>query len=437
VGAGIRFRDRRETVLLGVATCGSYRFESEASGPASAGVWTPSPRRATTLRRFMSTLACILHAGRPKTGTTAIQESLFRALDDPGFRFLSLDGDFGNATVEAAFTENPAARPSPFLQAVPRRRMERWVAESRDYLDRALRAARRRDVVPVISSEMVDGFSEAELENLRRFVAERGFATRVVYYLRPPLDYFEAVVQQYVKIGAARPWESLARWRRQLALADRLARLDRVFGRDNVEAVVFDPADFPGGCIVRHFCGLAGIRFDPARVRRANESLGHDAVTFFVAYNRDAGSSASSATRFPRQVERAVLKRVLADMPGPAFRFHSDRNDEIGALVHPQLPWLQERLGRPLPLTLVRREAGEGIRNESDLECFRPEALDWLACQTGTAPFAETSGAAVAAEVSKRLRGLAWRSPATLGAVVRDAAETRLRRRRLRAEMLV
>ena len=382
----------------------------------------------------MTKPVCLLHLGQPKTGTTSIQESLFWGLDDSRFRLVSLDCDFGNKTVDCAFQESLDDRRTAFLDSTPRHRRALLGTRSRDYLDRALRAAGRAGVTPVISAEVAFWKETPPAENLWRFVTDRGFEPRIICYLRAPFDMDESRLQQAVKIGR-RPWDWLERSQTTFPEPMVLANLDRIFGRAQVEAFVFDPNSFPERCVVRHFCQAAGIQMDPARIVRSNESLNRNALQFVSVFNRQARvGSGYSGTWF--RLRRAVLIQALSTLPGAPFRLHLSVHELRRPLLEPHLPWLEERLGQPFPLTLARRLPDDGICQERQLLDFDPAALEWLAQRTGSRPVSVRSGPEAARQVTEQLNRLVRRSWRDALSLARDRGRLLWHRRRLRQQVL-
>jgi hypothetical protein len=270
----------------------------------------PSTRKA---------LPCLLHVGQSKTGTTSIQATLFRELDDPGFVLISLDSFFGNQTLAGAFLPEPEAGKSFFLQRVPAKRLEARKASARNWLDSGLRVARRRGAIPILSAEVVAGlFSEPAMQDLRNFLIERGFSPRVIAYLRPPLDWIESGVQQLTRCGRTNLWSLTMD---KLSGCDpwgMVERLDRVFGRENVELHLFNPDLFPDRCVVRHFCEQAGIPL-PKKIIRENDSLNLNALRFVHA-SRKRECSLYSATDAGDKKSGGSSWTSFAPAPGASFQ---------------------------------------------------------------------------------------------------------------------
>jgi len=345
-------------------------------------------------------------------------------LRDRRYRLISLDTVFGNQMTGALFYSR--FHELFFGAMLPVRHQNRFRKLAHDYLDRSLIAARQADVMPIISAEIAWYLEEADFDRLRRFVADRGFEARVVCYLRAPLDHLESTFQQKVKIG--RPF-SLDFRSQTRDLREIITGICRVFGEGNASLYFFQPAAFPGGCVVQHFCQVTGIDFSPGDIRHENESLNLNAVKFLHAVNRaDNFDGKSSVAR----VQRQVLIERLKSLPGPPLRFHPALTATFAEYVKPQLAWLEQRLGWQMPLTLVHRDPDAGIRSETDLQDFTPQALEWLAKQTGNPPIRCGNREETVEQVVRQLSQITLiRSPLVTASVITDTLRERWRRNRI------
>lgn len=372
---------------------------------------------------------CILHVGMPKTGSSSIQETLFFALDDP--RFVYVSAGEPNAVRVLSLLCTDWTLPEHFFGSSGadsnfRDRRRRSYGRK---VEASLRRARAHGLQPILSAESCWRMSEDELQRLRSLLERQGFAVRVVAYLRTWKEWIESSYQQRCKgecIHGSKPWAvafappnpSSLRYR------ERFETLDRVFGRENVLLRKFDPRSFPGRDVVRDFCHQLGISIPEGRIRRSNESLSLDALKLLVAYGRFGNREPGSGRRSARQ-HRWLVQR-LRDLSGPPLRLHSSLVEPMLAPVLPQLDWLEERLGAPMREDLRAHDAApECIRSDEDLLRFSGESLRWLAALTGGS-IAGTSGEETARQVGERVHRLRHSFPgaAILGHGARTAAET-------------
>ena len=388
-------------------------------------------------RRIHSMHDCILHVGMPKTGTTAIQSSLFGSLRDKRFRLITLDSYFGNRTMSAAFMPTEFDRGSIFFRGVDPARMSSVRATATAYIDRSLRSARRSGRVPIISAEMVWMFSEEQLRTLASFLATRGFRPRVYGYIRAPLDMLESVFQQKIRVGRTEPWRELRRIMEGQPLRTRISVFDDVFGEASVDLRYFDPECFPGRCVVMDFCERAGIEFDRDQVFRVNESLNINAIKFLHAIGRHRiaqGRSMPFSMTLMELLKWESLVHVLQRVPGPSLRLHSSLTSAFAESYRSEQPWLEKRLERSAPSTLAVRRNDEGIRSEAELGSFDPAALDWLEAFTGERVGGDGQDPGVAAAVGAMLDRISiLRMPSVSVKVARDRLRLKARRRLMKS----
>ena len=349
---------------------------------------------------------CILHIGMPKTGTTAIQSSLFKSLRDKRFRLVTLDSYFGNRTMSAAFMPTEFGRASIFFRGVGPDRMRTIQSNAIAYLDRRLRQARRSGQVPIMSAEMIWMFSEEQLRVLASFLADRGFRPRVYGYLRAPLDMLESVLQQKIKVGRTEPWKELLEMMEGRPLRRGISVLDDVFGQAAVDLEYYDPDSFAGKCVVMDFCERAGIEFNGDEVVRVNESLNMNAIKFLHAIGRyriAQGKSMPASMTAMELLKWESLVHVLRAVPGPPLRLHSSLTSTFADSFKAEQPLLEKRLGRSAPLTFATRRNDEGIRSEAELSSFDRGTLDWLEVFTGERVGRDGQDPAVAPAVGEML----------------------------------
>ncbi|MCP4758307.1 MAG: hypothetical protein GY876_02445 [Planctomycetes bacterium] len=375
---------------------------------------------------------CILLIGIPKTGTTAIQSSLFESLRDKRFRLITLDSYFGNRTMLAAFMPTEFERASIFFRGVGPDQMQSLRSSATAYLDRRLRAARRSGQVPIISAEMIWTFSEEQIRTLAGFLTDRGFRPKVYGYIRAPLDMLESVFQQKIRVGRTDAWKELLGMMGRRPLRRGISVLDDVFGEASVDLKYFDPDFFPGRCVVMDFCDRAGIEFDGGKVIRVNESLNLNATKFLHAigtHRITQGKSMPFSMTATELLKWESLVHVLKAVPGPSLRLHSSLTSNFAEAFKAEQPVLEKRLGRSTPSTLAVRRNDEGIRSEAELGSFDRDTLDWLEDFTGERVGRDGQDPEVAPVVGEMLdRVSILRMPAVSVKIARDRLRLKAKR---------
>lgn len=182
----------------------------------------------------------VIHAGLPKTGSTAIQDTLAlnrNRLAEAGFVYPYLgDERFQEHWLLSAFWAEFIE--GGYLARRTKRLPPGWAARTRADVEANLRAAQTRDATVLLSSEAL-GSEDAlpGLITLRALIERFTTAIRVIAYARPPLDLFPSMVQQRLK-GLSTPIDVLpSDWLSNHP--DRIDRLITAFGPENVHVRVY------------------------------------------------------------------------------------------------------------------------------------------------------------------------------------------------------
>jgi hypothetical protein len=353
----------------------------------------------------MSTQAvptCIVHVGTPKTGTTSIQQSLYRRLADPRFLYIGLDHPNASgflAPILGVAGQTFRYRQLDYSPAYLRRLAIGYEARLRN----ALRRARNRGRCPIISGEFMWNQNHDTFRRLRDLLATEGFSARIIAYVRPIKSFLESHCQEVMKLGAVRfdpAFLKRAAEGRPYNYAKRLEMVEDVFGADFVTVRPFLRSALANGCVVCDFCTTLGITFDPCMVINANESICADAVKMLFAYNR---SSEVSATHSRVGARHSMLVARLEELPGAPTRFHSSLLGEARHEIEAQNRAMQRKYGFDISENLEAADTGPCIRSEEDMLRFSRASLDWLSEVTGTAPIGPTEGESAAIEVAHRV----------------------------------
>jgi len=317
----------------------------------------------------------VIHFGMDKTGSSSIRASLSKHLDDPRFHYVILGGiNNASRSLAAGFKEKPEDFPYFSNSGLSAEALQERRAEALRDLSAELQKAAGRTAI--VSAEAVANFKESELRGLCDFIGRRGGSMTAVGYVRRPKEYMESNLQQQIKANWQNkivPSSLLSDYRR------RFEKFDAVLGRDNVQLWLFEPGSFPGGCVVRDFCGRVGIAFRPADVVRRNDGLSLPALSLLFAYRKFGPARNPSATLVK---ENMLLVRRLGKLPGPKLRLHSTVVAPVIEQRRAGLAWLEARMGASLAEDLGADDE-HAIRTEADLLRFSPESLRWLGRQLG------------------------------------------------------
>lgn len=249
-----------------------------------------------------------LHIGRHKTGTSAIQHFLTQnrvRLRKLGWEYpralsgLTAHHDFVAAL--GAGRPGGKAQTHPGLLKREARRMGAWLQQP----------GRK-----IVSSE---AFQNLDPEALRGvFPTDR---TRVVVYLREPLDYLISSYAQKIQAQTARtPFAAYAAAFRP-DYATFLARWAAVFGEDGLQVRIYDRSLLAGGDVLHDFVEALGLPADELTFPEGgfNPSIGPELIEFKGVVNAHVPPAAQAEMKL-----YARLGRLTERFPGrlrvpPAF----------------------------------------------------------------------------------------------------------------------
>ena len=311
-----------------------------------------------------------LHIGTPKTGTTAIQNTL-DGYDDGVTRYARLMRPNHSLAVSALFRESEGARISMRNQGITGAAAEKWTADARARLMEDLNSPARQ---LVISAEGLANFQTDDLVRLRDAIAPHTRAFRVLAYVRDPLGFASSMFQQSVKNGKS------AFVLPDLAYRPRLEPALQVFGRDAMEVVRFDNDSLPHSDVIADFCVRTQIDRSRLHPKPANTRLSAMATGLIYGFNQLPDAKEGTKARFHARYK--LIERLGAALPG---KMRLDPDLIRQAVAQDDLNWLAETWGVDFRagLRAARHEPAD-IGSESDLLLARDAArpgLERLAAQ--------------------------------------------------------
>ncbi len=320
------------------------------------------------------TRCCFLHVGAPKTGSTSIQDALFRDLGDR--RFHSVRGGWPNGSFAVNSVFDPPPENEWTFHAIGHEgRFEDFRERFARRLDEEFDQARHLGAHTVISAESIWTSSREGQENLRRRLAEEQVEIRVIAYVRPWIGWGTSMFQEAVKGGRKVLALGHSRDRDVFEVRKRLETLFTVFGRERVTVGLHDP----GRCVVRDFCARIGLALPSDRRWKVNERLSFESLKLLFAFNRFAGPVGEWGPPRPQGMPR-LLER-LHDLEGPGLRLHSSFLRPWVAERETENAWIEREVGISLSSEAGEGDAEGAVATEADLFHYSEATRDWLARQ--------------------------------------------------------
>ncbi|MBN8487039.1 MAG: hypothetical protein J0M20_04800 [Burkholderiales bacterium] len=307
----------------------------------------------------------------PKTGSSSIQMSLFRARDLGNVRYVHAGSANASGALATAFLQDPTQHHANRKRGLSLDDLAQRRQEVLAQLEQGLAAQASRYV---ISAEVLSNLALDELAQLGDWLRRHVPTVLAVGYVRPPRAFMESAFQQKVKSGIRRM--NIGAY--YPSYRDRFEKFETVFGRDNVRYWLFDPSAFPGKDVVQDFCQRLDIQLPASSIYRTNEAISRDALALLYAY-RCHGPGYGSGPGVLE--ENARLIREISALRGPKVRFAADAVKAELARYSDDMAWMEERLGCSLAEDMS--DDKDVIRGEEDLLNFSSDALSWLVSRLG------------------------------------------------------
>lgn len=286
-----------------------------------------------------------LHIGLHKTGTSSIQTTLFnnrKKLLAHDINYAPLGDDPNHSVILLPlFRQAPHRYRANRLAGIDtREKAAKKNVASLAALRRALEANRSASIV--FSGEGIAGIPAKRLQGLRAELEPFATHFRVIAYVRDPYSAANSMIQQRVRRGqtyreivAAPPYLRYSR----------IAASIKVFGRENVDIRMFDPAHFVHGDLIADFLAAIGAAPELAKqlkVARTNVALSHEAAYLLHEINKHSPRDEKIS---PDLIKRPDLLKWLEQIPGQPYRCPPELLKAARPGIALELKWLRKVLG--------------------------------------------------------------------------------------------
>lgn len=320
---------------------------------------SPFPSRLARRRR------CFVHIGLHKTGSSAIQNYLYRNQDSLGsFAYLHCGQENSSVPVSLAFSTIPADYAWAKRWGLAREDIYGRRMHARDLLSQIFRHSVQPDFI--LSGEDISAFNEESLLDLRTWLSGWVDEIYVLAYVRSFSALANSRFQQLIRMNASMSWDTLIpEYKSQFEM------FDRVFGRERVCLWHYESGCEVGGTtgIVGDFCQRLGMPVPKHHLPRVNEGVSLDALRLIYAYH----------TCFSGQALVPITNRVLsalASLQGTKSYLSAALIEAILSHRRGDIEWLESRIG--VSLDAPTAVDPSGINQLEDLFAFDERSLSWL-----------------------------------------------------------
>lgn len=343
----------------------------------------------------MSNRTLYIHAGLHKTGTTAIQQYLYRHLDHPDYAYFDIGRPNPSLVILQAFKEEFQEHPYFEGRKMGQEQVEVLRASAQATFNETLDKIAAPNVI--MSAEGISSLTPEECETFLQSMQARFGQVKVILYIRPLKSRVESAFQQKLKTRLVSLEENF-----RFDFRKTVSKFDDVLGQNNVEILPFLPEQFPGGNVVLDFLSRVGLDAEIELAPRANLGMSLAAVQLLYIYRQ----------HFPQPIPADQhLYEVLGDLPGSSFHLHSDVFRRMYTDHGDSVPWLKERAGVDLEEDLEAHDA-YAVSNEKDLTDLPDSSIAWLEEKLVEHGLDHQIDKHAPAMLAQTLREMAWRRKA-------------------------
>lgn len=281
----------------------------------------------------------IVHVGMHKTGSSSIQETLGK-IQMKEVEYLSLGSVNHSGFLMTLLSDSPQ---NYHTHARSGRNAAQVQSLKEFYTQRLHTALKNTNTKRIlISAEDLSRAGEGELEYLKEIILGYCQRIKVIGYVRSPVGFIQSAFQQRLKGGSNLTFNLQSCYPNYYK---RFAKMDDVFGKDNVELVAFKKDSLHSGDVVQDFAHRIGVELLPEQIARTNEALSLEATALLYTFRRFTEKPAGYE-EFSRDNNRLIAalsevgdqKLVFADA-AVASVLDDNRED---------IDWMSARLGQSI-----------------------------------------------------------------------------------------
>ena len=302
-----------------------------------------------------------IHAGYHKTGTSVIQNYLFHADLGDLHRYLHAGIPNSSLLMLQAFKRDYGDTPQysgPKLSIQEAREIQK---NARGRINTIIEQINCPNMI--LSAESISTFRQEEHEDLRDFFAQYFSELKIYIYLRPHKSRIESAFQEILKTRYRGLEQQFI-----LIFEKAIAKIDAVYGRDQLNISKYCRSNFTDSDVVSHFLEQLGLTRTEHFSEGENVSLSLPAIQLLYIYRKHfPGTDKNDSNRVKK----------LSKLTGRPFHLHSDLFQRLLLTKEGDLEWLKRRTGISLHEDIEEHDS-YSIRNEADLINISNETLGWL-----------------------------------------------------------
>ncbi len=256
---------------------------------------------------------CIVHIGMHKTGSSSIQNYLFKNLNDSSFHYSNLGVANHSGVIYSMFADNPENYHSHIAKNLSKSDVENYNNKNKkmlidgfDTLDKTM--------TEIISGEDIGYFNVNEFIRFKHFLDEYFHSIQIIAYIRPPISYIQSAFQELVKHGLKK-----FDFTHCNPNYNRFQMIEKVFGEEQIVFRPFIIQNLYQHDIVMDFYKTVGIVL-PENYKRVkdNEAISLEALSLLYIYQKYNNNFSHGENFFK---DRHKLIKILSTIGKSSLKF--------------------------------------------------------------------------------------------------------------------
>ncbi|WP_281662145.1 hypothetical protein [Halomonas sp. Alg239-R46] len=300
----------------------------------------------------------IIHVGMHKTGSSSIQET-FSNIPMEEVEYLSLGSSNHSGFFSTLLSKKPENYHTHRRNGLNKTQVRELQQSYMEKLHTVLQGVTKK--IALISAEDLSSSSNeySELEYLKDILSPYCRRIRLIGYVRPPAGYMQSAFQQRMKSGGKKIFdlEKVYPYYQKSFM-----KMDAIFGKENVEFILFSRDSLHGGDVVQDFASRIGVTVAPSKIVRTNESLSLEATALLFVF-RCYGGALEGYKGYNR--DNNLLLAVLKRIGNKKLVFSEAALMPVFEANHNDIEWMSQRLG-----SSILEESDNSLQtiaNEQDL----------------------------------------------------------------------
>lgn len=303
---------------------------------------------------------CIIHIGMPKTGTTTLQEVLFRSIDNTNIRYANLGSSNHGGPIYTLFAQKPENHNLHKLNKHTQKEIDDYNFKNRLMLEEGF--LDRTSDIEIISGEDIYHMNEDELQRMKKYLSGFFKSIQIVGYVRSPGAYMNSSFQQLVKFHQLSSFKiaNIYPFYRQ-----KLEKFDNVFVNENVLLCEYNTHVLKNGDIVEDFAEKFNLDLNYTKRRSSNESISKELISILFVYNKF--DNRHDFGKYTTRVHRKLINS-LQKFGKTKFLFSDNFISNIRDRQKEDIKWIEKRLG--IVFINPKVKTAHSVDNEYDLETY-------------------------------------------------------------------